>query len=129
MAGDPGFKGYIHNVGGLTANYRVPACEKQLKHDATPNKCCLSPDLCQYLHTTHEDHLTLLNELRAMKRSTAPRIRTIRRSSVRLSSTETSKTTIWYARRCPKRTAPTSSDMRRNVWCASKNKTKPQQRK
>ena len=47
MTEDPAFKGYIHDVGGPTANFRQPACQKQLTHGACPHKQCLFPAPCQ----------------------------------------------------------------------------------
>ena len=66
MTEDPAFKGYIHDVGGPTANFRVPACLKQLTHGACSHKRCLSPKPCRQLRATHEDYLELLRELRAL---------------------------------------------------------------
>ncbi|MCI1479542.1 MAG: YgiQ family radical SAM protein [Eggerthellaceae bacterium] len=66
MIRDPDFKGYIHDVGGPTANFRVPACAKQAKHGACPTKRCLSPEPCSKLTVTHEDYVELLRELRAL---------------------------------------------------------------
>lgn len=58
------FKGYIHDVGGPTANFRAPACKKQLKSGACPNKQCLFPEPCRNLIADHKDYLTLLRKLR-----------------------------------------------------------------
>ena len=66
MTHDPDFKGYIHDVGGPTANFRIPACEKQLKHGACTDRRCLSPVPCENLRVTHEDYLALLRKLRAI---------------------------------------------------------------
>ena len=66
MTQDPQFKGYIHDVGGPTADFRIPACEKQLTHGACVNRRCLSPAPCKQLRVTHEDHLQLLREIRAL---------------------------------------------------------------
>lgn len=66
MTEDPAFKGYIHDVGGPTANFRVPACNKQLKTGACAGKRCLSPEPCPSLRVTHEDYLALLRKLRAL---------------------------------------------------------------
>ncbi len=63
---EPDFKGYIHDVGGPTANFRGPACAKQMKHGACPNKRCLSPDPCKQLEADHGDYLELLRKLRRM---------------------------------------------------------------
>ena len=64
MTRDPQFKGYIHDVGGPTANFRIPACEKQLTRGACPDRRCLSPKPCPNLRVTHEDYLSLLRKLR-----------------------------------------------------------------
>ena len=66
MTEDSAFKGYIHDVGGPTANFRVPACNKQLKTGACVGKRCLSPEPCPSLRVTHEDYLALLRKLRAL---------------------------------------------------------------
>lgn len=66
MTKDPEFKGYIHDVGGPTANFRIPACAKQEKAGACTNRRCLSPKPCKQLRVTHEDYVQLLRELRAL---------------------------------------------------------------
>ncbi len=66
MTEDPEFKGIISDIGGPTANFRIPACEKQLKHGACTNRRCLSPKPCPNLRVTHEDLVQLLRELRAV---------------------------------------------------------------
>ena len=63
---DPDFKGYIHDVGGPTANFRAPACRKQMKHGACPHKSCLFPKPCSKLEVDHEDYLDVLRTLRSM---------------------------------------------------------------
>ncbi len=63
---DKDFKGYIHDVGGPTANFRHPACEKQLKKGACINKQCLFPSPCKNLKVDHEDYLELLSKLRKL---------------------------------------------------------------
>lgn len=63
---EPDFKGYIHDVGGPTANFRQPACEKQLKKGVCPNKQCLFPKPCANLIVDHSDYLKLLRKLRAL---------------------------------------------------------------
>ncbi len=63
---DPDFKGYIHDVGGPTANFRQPACEKQLTCGACKNKQCLFPAPCKNLKADHTDYLELLRKLRAV---------------------------------------------------------------
>lgn len=60
----PGFKGYIHDVGGPTANFRRPACRKQLKAGLCKNRACLSPEACPNLDADHTDYLMLLRKLR-----------------------------------------------------------------
>ncbi len=62
----PDFKGYIHDVGGPTANFRAPSCEKQIKYGMCNNKKCLAPEMCQAVKVSHQDYLNLLRELRAL---------------------------------------------------------------
>ncbi len=64
MIADPDFKGYIHDVGGPTADYRAPACDAQLRRGACRNKHCLSPAPCRKLNADHSDYLALLRQLR-----------------------------------------------------------------
>lgn len=61
---EPDFKGYIHDVGGPTANFRHPSCEKQLTKGVCPNKQCLFPQPCRNLHADHTDYIRLLRKLR-----------------------------------------------------------------
>jgi uncharacterized radical SAM protein YgiQ len=61
-----GFKGYIHDVGGPTANFRHPSCSKQLKQGTCRERQCLFPKPCPQLDTDHSDYLRLLRELRAI---------------------------------------------------------------
>ncbi len=63
---DPEFKGYIHDVGGPTANFRHPSCQKQLTKGVCPNRQCLFPEPCKNLHVDHTDYLNLLRKLRAL---------------------------------------------------------------
>ena len=63
---DPEFKGYIHDVGGPTANFRAPACKKQLTHGACTHKQCLFPKPCKNLIADHKDYLELLRQLRSL---------------------------------------------------------------
>lgn len=63
---DKDFKGYIHDVGGPTANFRAPACEKQLTHGACKNKQCLFPKPCKNMRVDHKDYLRLLRKLREL---------------------------------------------------------------
>ena len=62
MTEDPDFKGYIHDVGGPTANFRYPACEKQLTKGACPNRQCLFPKPCTNLRADHSDYIELLQQ-------------------------------------------------------------------
>ena len=62
----PGFKGYIHDVGGPTANFRRTSCDAQLERGTCRGKPCLSPVPCQNLVADHSDYLKLLRELRAV---------------------------------------------------------------
>ena len=62
----PLFKGYIHDVGGPTANFRHPSCAKQLQHGLCKNRACLAPTPCPNLDADHSDYLKLLRELRAI---------------------------------------------------------------
>lgn len=61
---EPDFKGYIHDVGGPTANFRMPACEKQKTKGACKNKQCLWPTACKNLKVDHKDYIALLRKLR-----------------------------------------------------------------
>ena len=63
---DPLFKGYIHDVGGPTADFRFPACDRQLKKGACPKRQCLFPSPCKNLKAGHRDYLELLRKLRAL---------------------------------------------------------------
>jgi len=60
----PDFKGYIHDVGGPTANFRLPACEKQLNYGVCNDKECLYPKPCKNLNIDHSDYLDILKSLR-----------------------------------------------------------------
>ncbi|WP_297289644.1 YgiQ family radical SAM protein [uncultured Flavonifractor sp.] len=62
----PGFKGYIHDVGGPTANFRRPACKKQMKAGLCRGKACLAPEACPNLDADHTDYLMLLRKIRAV---------------------------------------------------------------
>lgn len=62
----PDFKGYIHDVGGPTANFRRPSCEKQLSAGVCKNKQCLFPSPCNNLKADHSDYLALLRKLRSL---------------------------------------------------------------
>ena len=64
---DKDFKGYIHDVGGPTANFRHASCEKQLSHGVCKTKQCLFPTPCKNLTVDHDDYLTLLRRLRNLE--------------------------------------------------------------
>lgn len=64
MTEEPDFKGYIHDVGGPTANFRQPACSKQMEHGACKNEQCLFPEPCKNMKIDHKDYINLLRELR-----------------------------------------------------------------
>lgn len=66
MTWDPDFKGYIHDVGGPTANFYGPGCDKQLKYGTCENKRCLYPKPCANLKITHKKYLELLRKMRAI---------------------------------------------------------------
>ena len=66
MVWDPDFKGYIHDVGGPTANFRQPACQKQLTKGACQNRQCLFPTPCKNMIADHSDYLALLRKLRQL---------------------------------------------------------------
>ncbi len=63
---DPEFKGYIHDVGGPTANFRAAACDKQLKEGICKNRQCLHPNPCKNLKVDHKDYVALLRKLRSL---------------------------------------------------------------
>lgn len=65
---DKDFKGYIHDVGGPTANFRHTSCEKQRTKGVCPNKQCLFPKPCKNLYVDHSDYLELLRKLRSLPR-------------------------------------------------------------
>lgn len=60
------FKGYIHDVGGPTANFRQPSCEKQMTRGVCKNRQCLFPKPCKNLKVDHSDYVELLRKLRAL---------------------------------------------------------------
>ena len=59
----PDFKGYIHDVGGPTANFRAPACDKQLKSGVCPNRKCLAPKPCPNLKVDHKEYYDLIESV------------------------------------------------------------------
>ena len=66
MTEDPDFKGYIHDVGGPTADFRQPSCEKQLTKGVCQNRQCLFPSPCKNLKVDHSDYVALLRKLREL---------------------------------------------------------------
>ncbi|WP_122790506.1 YgiQ family radical SAM protein [Intestinibacillus sp. Marseille-P6563] len=67
IAKHPDFKGYIHDVGGPTANFRFPSCKQQEKHGLCAKKRCLFPEACGNLEADHRDYLSLLRKLRQVE--------------------------------------------------------------
>ena len=63
---EPDFKGYIHDVGGPTANFRRPACDRQAERGACPQRQCLWPKPCKNLVADHSDYIALLRKLRGL---------------------------------------------------------------
>ncbi len=63
---EPDFKGYIHDVGGPTANFRHPSCQKQLQAGVCKHRQCLCPKPCPNLEVDHSDYLALLRKLRKL---------------------------------------------------------------
>ena len=66
MIQEPDFKGYIHDVGGPTANFRKPSCQKQMVQGVCKNRQCLFPEPCPNLEVDHSDYLALLRKLRTL---------------------------------------------------------------
>lgn len=64
MTKAPDFKGYIHDVGGPTADFRHPSCKKQLTKGVCQNRQCLFPTPCKNLQADHKDYVLLLRKLR-----------------------------------------------------------------
>jgi len=62
----PDFKGYIHDIGGPTANFRNPSCKKQLKNGMCKNKRCLSPEPCENLEVDHSEYIKLIEAVEAL---------------------------------------------------------------
>ncbi|MBR7097874.1 MAG: YgiQ family radical SAM protein [Clostridia bacterium] len=62
----PNFKGYIHDIGGPTANFRYPACEKQLKDGVCAGRKCLAPKPCPNLQVDHTEYQHLIEEVEAL---------------------------------------------------------------
>lgn len=68
IAALPGFKGYIHDVGGPTANFRYPACDRQLEHGVCANRKCLAPTPCKNLKVDHSEYMHLIEKIEALPR-------------------------------------------------------------
>lgn len=66
LTADKDFKGYIHDVGGPTANFRKPACKKQEQEGACAGRECLFPEPCRNLETNHDEYISLLKDLSAL---------------------------------------------------------------
>lgn len=64
----PDFKGYIHDVGGPTANFRYPSCDRQAEHGVCANRKCLAPIPCRHLKVEHEEYATMLRKIEALPR-------------------------------------------------------------
>ena len=64
----PDFKGYIHDVGGPTANFRAPACQKQLSDGVCPGRKCLAPKPCPNLQVDHTEYIELLSRIESLPR-------------------------------------------------------------
>ena len=63
---NPHFKGYIHDIGGPTANFRIPSCTKQKDHGMCPSKKCLAPKPCPALNVDHSEYLDILRTVRQL---------------------------------------------------------------
>ena len=66
MTKDAEFKGYIHDVGGPTADFRQPACKKQLDKGVCTNRQCLFPEICKNVNVDHTDYVKLLRKVRSI---------------------------------------------------------------
>lgn len=66
MTKAPDFKGYIHDIGGPTADFRFPACKKQNRFGACKDRLCLFPDMCKNVRTDHSDYVKLLKKVRSI---------------------------------------------------------------
>lgn len=67
LAENPKFKGYIHDVGGPTANFRLPSCKIQEKAGLCKNRKCLAPNPCKSLQVDHSEYLEILRQMRKIK--------------------------------------------------------------
>lgn len=92
----PNFKGYIHDVGGPTANFRAPSCQKQLKYGVCKNRQCLFPEPCKNLEVSHRDYLELLQKLRKL-----PKVKKVFvRSGIRFDYLIADKNTDFFRELC-----------------------------
>ena len=66
LIADPDFKGYIHDVGGPTANFQKPACKKQLEHGVCTYRDCMYPEVCENITPDHSSYLEILEALRQL---------------------------------------------------------------
>lgn len=67
LVNNPHFKGYIHDVGGPTANFRAPSCSRQKKYGLCRGKKCLAPTPCEKLEVSHKEYLSLLKKISSIK--------------------------------------------------------------
>ena len=92
----PNFKGYIHDVGGPTANFRAASCKKQLKYGVCKDKQCLFPAPCKNLEVSHSDYLELLQKLRKL-----PKVKKVFiRSGIRFDYLLADKDTSFFRELC-----------------------------
>ena len=63
----PDFKGYINDVGGPTANFRYPSCDRQRENGVCPGRKCLAPKPCKHLKVDHSEYLHMLAEIEKVK--------------------------------------------------------------
>ena len=66
ITGSPHFKGYIHDIGGPTADFRIPSCKKRVTEGMCPDRKCLAPTPCPNLMVDHSDYLELLRKVRSL---------------------------------------------------------------
>ncbi len=96
MTHDPNFKGYIHDVGGPTANFMQPACDKQLTHGLCKDRQCLFPTPCKNLRVSHEKYLKMLSALRKL-----PGVKKVFiRSGIRYDYLEKEKNNAFFSTLC-----------------------------
>lgn len=63
----PDFKGYIHDIGGPTANFRMPACDKQKKYGTCKGRSCLAPEICKNMKVDHSEYVELLKRVEQLE--------------------------------------------------------------